>query len=204
MKHACAGKRRLDELRSAEGAAAYAYYSHWMRAQRHTVPSIETFGDSKLFSQFFSFAEHVKKVRLPNPYAFIDLMVKGGVQPALWRHDSAFHAYSQAYDAVVPPEQQFLDGLALLQAAAEDAGVPLAGVFDALTITELLNFIERRKLTHWLLLASNAFKTSYWKRPPEERALLTDALQMGAAMAAQKKNPALVQQLTIAAQEVGL
>ena len=80
----------------------------------------------------------------------------------------------------------------------------LQQVFDAMNITELLGFIERRKLTHWLLLNSTAFKANYWRRPAEERELLTNVLQMGAAMMAQKKNPALVQQLTIAAQEVGL
>jgi len=205
MNHNCPGKRKLDELRSPVGQAAYAHYCKWMELQRHSVPPIETFAESKFYSTFIKFAQHVAKVRLPNVEAFIRTMVNNGkVPPALWTRDSVYSMYLRVYDDAVSPAQQFVAAYDELVALAQEAKVPLEDVFTTLTTPELMDLIERRKLTHWLLLASSKFKTNLLSRSQEERELIGSVMQIGAALERMKQEPKLVREFAEAAKEIGL
>jgi len=204
MNHRCKGKIKLDELRSPTGQAAYAHYCTWMRLKRHTVQSIEKFGDSAHYSPFIKFAQWAERTRLPTPEGFIKLMVETNVQPALWARDNTYAMYLRTYDAVVSPEKQFLDGLTELKLLAEELRVSLPNVFARLTIEELCSLIQKRKLTHWVLLASPAFKANVMSRPAEERELIGAVMQLGAALERMKQEPQLVALFAQAAAEEGL
>ena len=205
MKHRCKEKIKHEQLRSPLGQAAYSYYSHWMKCQKHSVPALENFSRSKFYSTFIKFAEHANRVKIPNVKRFIEVMIENGkVPPALWCRDAVYAVYLKTYDLSVPPTQQFLDGLALLEDRAREKQVPLSEIFKALGLDELELLIERRKLTFWLLLASPRFRDYALSLPHEERERLSHALGTAAAVQRTKDEPELFKEFGRAAMEVGL
>lgn len=205
MNHFCREKQRHEELRSPIGQAAYAFYSHWMKCQRHSVPGIETFGQSKFYSAFLKFAEFAVKVRLPSPTRFIEVMVENGkVPPVLWCRDSVVSVYLRAYDAAVPPQDQFMESLKVLEDLALELKVPLADVFPAVGVETLEDLIGRRKLSFWLLMASGRFRSYLLSLPLDDKERLQHALNAGAALERLNQEPELFRELAAGAKEVGL
>jgi len=205
MKHRCKEKIRHEELRSPIGQAAYQYYSLWMKAQKHSVPPIDTFAESKFYSTFIKFAEHTKKVHIPSVEQFIRLMVENGkVPPGLWCRDNVYSMYMKAYDAAVPPLDQFMNSLQLLEELALELKVPLSEVYQAIGIDTLEDLIKKRKLSHWFLLASSKFRAFMLSLPSEEKDRLSDAMNSGAAVARIQQEPNLFKEFGKATAEVGL
>jgi hypothetical protein len=204
LSHRCSVKVKIDELRSPTGQAAYHHYCAWMQEQRHSVQSIEAFGESLNYSPFLKFAAWAKSTCLPNPQAFIRLMVETRTPPGLWAKDTTYSMYLRAYDASVSPTDQFLNGIDLLQDIANEAGVSVSDVFSVLKPTEVAALIEKRKLTHWLLLCSEKFLAYRRELPEDERNLVTLPLQVGAALVRREQEPELVKQLSAATKEIGL
>lgn len=205
MRHRCKEKIRHEELRSPIGQAAYQYYAHWMRLQKHSVPSIDTFAESKFYTTFIKFAQHATKVHIPSVEQFIRIMVENGkVPPGLWCRDNVYSMYMKAYDAAVPPLDQFMAALDLLQAEAADHKVELADIFKELGVDTLESLIKKRKLTFWLLLASAKFRSYMLSLSAEDKDRLSNAMNSGAAIARIQQEPNLFKEFGKATQEVGL
>lgn len=183
MKHKCKGKAKIDKLRSSIGQSAYAYYTEWMKQNKRSVPPIESFAESSLYSTFIKFAEWVLKVRLPNPNSFIRAMVENGkVQPSLWCRDNVYAIYLQGYDNVVSPTIQFLNSYEVLNDLAFELHVEISGIFEKLGVPTILSLIEKRKLSPWFLIASTVFRNFLTTRSQEDKDYLEDALQIGAML----------------------
>ncbi len=206
MDHRCREKLKLDQLRSPLGQAAYAHYSEWMRAQRHSVPPIETFAESRLYSTFIKFAEYAEKTKLPNVNEFIRAMVAAEpkVSPGLWCKDSVYSAYLQGYDAVVPPAKQFVDSADVISDLAVELKTAPKDVFSAIGVETLVSLIQKRKLSHWFLLASDAFKSYLKGLPPEQRDQVSRALNINAAIVRIRQEQVLFKEFGRGARELGL
>ncbi len=181
MKHRCRGRERLDELQGQIGQAAYALYAEWMRASKRSVPPIETFAHSLLYTSFVKFARHVQRVQMPNTTGFVRTMIEhGNIQPSLWCRDNVYAMYLRGYDEIVPPEQQYLSSLELLHVLATEHGVPVGGLFDALGVGIVLDLVQRRKLSPWLLISSHRFREFMSGQDVADRDRLEAAIQVGA------------------------
>lgn len=205
MKHVCKEKQKHEELRSPLGQAAYAYYSEWMKLQKHSVPPIDTFASSKFYSTFLKFARHAAKVHIPSVNQFIRIMVENGkVSPGLWCRDSVYSMYLKAYDAAVTPVDQFMGSLQLLEELASEMKVPLSDVYRAIGVQELEGLIKKRKLSHWFLLASAKFRTYIMGLSLEDRDRLSQALNADAAVTRVMQEQVLFTEFGKATKEVGL
>lgn len=205
MSHNCKEKQRYEEIRSPIGQAAYSYYSEWMRLQKHTVPAIDTFCESKFYGQFIKFAGHAAKTHIPNVKQFIRLMVENGnVPPVLWCRDNVYSLYLKSYDAAVPPQEQFFQSLELLEDLSRELKVPLANIYPEIGVETLVELIKRRKLTYWFLLASAKFREYILSISGEERDAITDALNAGAAYTRISQEPGMFKEFSEGAKLVGL
>ena len=205
MSHRCKEKDRHEELRSPIGQAAYSYYREWMRLQKHSIPPIETFAESKFYTTFIKFAKHAAKVHIPSVNQFIRVMVENGkVPPGLWCRDNVYSMYLKAYDAAVTPIDQFMNSLQVLEELAAELKVPLSEVYPAVGIDTLEKLIKKRKLSHWFLLASGKFRAYLLKLGGEDRDRIADALNADAAVTRVMQEQALFTEFGKATKEVGL
>lgn len=189
MNHRCKERDRIEELRGPIGQAAYSYYSDWMRLNKRSVPPIETFASSSYYSTFIKFANHVRRVSMPNPPGFVRAMVENGnVQPSLWCRDNVYALYLQGYDKVVEPAQQFMDSVELMHSLAMDYGVPVHEVYDALGVEKMLSLVQKRKLSPWFLVASKKFHAFLKQQNEIDQGRLEAAVQVGAMIMRIKQN----------------
>lgn len=192
MNHRCKERERIEELKGAIGQAAYAHYSEWMRTSKKSVPPIETFATSKLYSTFVKFAEHAAKTNIPNVKQFIKLMVShGNVSPALWCRDNVYAMYLEWYDEAYPPEVQVLESLEFLKELAKDYDATPATVFSEVPVDTMVTHIKRRKISPWFLASSKVFRDHTRTCPPEEKDKLERAMNMGAMIARIQKDAGL-------------
>ena len=203
MNHTCPGKKRLEDMRSQTGQSAYAYYAEWMRVKRHTVPPPETFMESRLFTTFLKFAKHVEAVKLPNVNQFIKSMVDSNdIPPSLWCRDSTYSMYLKLYDDLVPPMTQVsstIDELFDLMVEHKVQGIDL---FKTIGSEVLLKLLQKRKVSGWFLMASDAFARFYHSLPPTEKMLFQRELNYVAEKVA--RNGDILEKCRECAKEMGL
>lgn len=205
MAHRCKEKLRHEELRSPVGQAAYAYYREWMRLQKHSIPPIETFAESKFYTTFVKFAQHAAKVHIPSVNQFIRVMVENGkVPPGLWCRDNVYSMYLKAYDAAVTPLDQFMGSLQVLEDLALELKVPLPDIYPAIGVETLEDLIKKRKLSHWFLLASAKFRAYLMALSVEDRDRIGAVLNAEGAVARMMQEQELFTEFGRATKEVGL
>ena len=204
MKHHCREMLRHEELRSTIGQAAYQFYAEWMKLSNRKAPPIETFAESRYYPSFVKFARHVKKVHLPTPLAFVRTMVDNKLDPSLWTRDNVYVLYMTGYDDVVPPTKQFIESLDLIMQLAKDHECAPEQVFQVLGVNKLLDLVQKRKLSPWFLIASDAFRVYLASRNEQDACKLSDGVQVGAMIDRIKRNEKLFTEFSKATKELGL
>ena len=194
MNHRCPARDKIDELRGAIGQAAYAHYTEWMKAKKRSVPPIETFAESKLYSTFIRFAEHALKTNIPNVKQFIKLMVEhNDVSPTLWCRDNVYAMYLEWYDQAYPPEVQVLESLEFLKELVVEYDCTTDWIFKAIPVDTLVLYIKRRKLSPWFLASSKIFRAHLLTCEQLDKEKLERAMNMGAMIARIQKDAGLFQ-----------
>jgi hypothetical protein len=192
MSHRCKDRERIEELRSPIGQGAYAAYSEWMKIKKRSVPSIEVFSTSTLYSTFIKFAEHVQKTSIPNVKQFIKLMVQhGDVTPGLWCRDNVYAMYLEWYDQGFPPEIQVLESLQFTKELSLDFNVNISDIFKSVPVDTLVLYIKRRKLSTWFLASSKVFRSHLSSCPEIEKEKLERAMNLGGMIARIQKDAGL-------------
>ena len=204
MNHTCREMLRHQELKSPIGQAAYQFYCEWMKLNSRKAPPIETFADSRYYSSFVKFARHVKRVHLPTPMAFVRSMVDNKLDPTLWTRDNVYALYMTGYDEIVPPTKQFIESVDFFMNLATEHKCAPEVLFRVLGVDKLLDLVQRRKLSPWFLIASDAFRQFAATRNELDAARLNDGVQVGAMIDRIRRNEKLFAEFSSATKELGL
>lgn len=190
MKHRCRERERIEELRGPIGQSAYAFYGDWMRLNKRSVPSVETFASSINYNAFIKFAHHVRRVNMPNPPGFVKTMVENGnIQPVLWCRDNVYAMYLQSYDKIVSPTTQFVNSLDLVLEYAKEYNCAPKEVFAAVGVSKILELVQKRKLSPWFLVSSTAFRTYMKAQTGIDADRLEGGVQVGAMIMRIQQSP---------------
>jgi hypothetical protein len=157
FRHKCKEMKRLEELQSPIGQAALGYYQHWLRQQKRLPPSASTFLTSRYFRTMVKFAEFVSKVKLPYPEKFIWLMVVKDLPPSLWTSYEVYSLYLEVIDKQTPNESVNMTINTLME-YAEKRDIDVSEIFEHIKGTELIDMLQKRQISPWLLLRSKKFK----------------------------------------------
>lgn len=156
MQHVCNGKRRLEQIQSPIGQAAYASYSTWMKLQKRTVPNIDTFMTSRQYVSFIKFAEYCKRLNI-DADNFIKVILTNApdIKPNLWCRDNVYSLYLRFYDQVHDPYEQVADSIEYLTKHAERESCQLVDVLKVLGFQVVLEAFRLKKLSPWFLFTSS-------------------------------------------------
>lgn len=176
LRHRCKPMIRHEEMQSPTGQAAWKYYSTWMRLQKRTVSSAQTFLDSKLFRTFINFTTFVRRVDLPNPDSFIRLMIRLNFQPTLWTSDLAYTEYLEFMDKQAKPLDQFESSLKTVLQITDEFDVDVGQFFEVIDVPEFIRLVETRRLSPWLLLFSGKFAEFFKNQLSIEQRLLIETI----------------------------
>lgn len=204
MKHVCTPMERAVEIQTAVGQTAYALYKRWLEGQKRTPPVIETFLTSSYYSSFMKFAEYVKATGVPDPQRYIELMLKSKIAPALWRQPEAYQIYLDYVDKKSDPFEQAQISVETIQTMIEGLECPSAEVFTHFKAGEILELIQQRRLSPWLLFCSKSFKEWSGKLDDAERVQLMKAIGIIVWSDRFEKNPSIIKELKEIAEALGI
>jgi hypothetical protein len=204
MKHYCEPKRRIQELASPLGQAAYSYYREWMRLKKYSQPGSSAFLESKYYRAFVNFAELVIKANIPSPDKYIQLMVEGDIMPVLWCRDSAYAIYIEWVDKKSNPIEQVQNTVNYLFDIAEKEGVNIKDIFEHLGIPEIISLVRQRKLTPWFLFCSAKFGAVLKKMDKDQLSAFNAVINSSFWAEKFQKNKNIIEDIKLIANEVGL
>lgn len=176
LKHYCKQMKRDEELKTPLGQAAWHYYQDWMKAYRRMAPSIESFAKSKYYRSFYRFAEHVKKLNIPDIQAFINLMKEKDISPTIWTNDQVYALYLEYLDRRASPIRQAKITIDTLFKIADAADCDVGDVFEVLYPNEVITLLRQRQLSPWILLFSAKFKDFLVNKTTNEQQIVMESI----------------------------
>lgn len=176
IKHKCKAMLRDENLRTPIGQAAWQFYQDWMRIQRKRVLNEKTFLKSNYYESFNRFAEHVKKLNLPNPQSFMKLMVDKDFPPTMWTRDETYVIYMEHLDRAAPPREHAQITVDTIVRLCDILECEPGDIFSELSVNEVIELIKERKLSPWILLNSTKFMLFFRDRTNPEQKIVLESL----------------------------
>ncbi len=204
-KHKCKAMQRDEEIRTPLGQTAWNNYRLWMTTQRRTPPTLETFLSSKYYTTFIKFSKFAHKVGIPNTELYIKYMVRQEIHPTIWVNDKIYGDYLQYLDRGRDPIVQAEYTVNYLFKIADALECEVDEVFDLLQANDVINMLQRRQLSPWILLHSSKFKQFLTtKTTKEQQLILTTILKPKIWSEKRKDNPKIVEQMKDIVRELNL
>lgn len=204
MKHECTQMVRGREIQTVIGQSGYGLYKIWMEKQRRAAPPIETFLASAYYTSFINFATWVRETGVSDSEKYVELMVAAKIAPALWRRNEAYQIYLEYYDKRANPIAQATMTIETLLALAEGLECEPGEVFSKFQVGEILELIQQRRLSPWLLFCSKSFKNWYQSLHDSHRAALMKSIGIDYWSNKLENNPKVVMELKGIAESIGI
>lgn len=180
LSHRCKMMKRAEHLSTAEGHAAWLYYSEWLKINYSSVPSSAAFLKSRYYNSFVNFTAFVKKMKLPDVSLFIRVMKRKKIQPTLWTTDDAYLMYLEYIDYNATSAKQAGITTDTLFDLAKTKNTDISNIFSSVTPNEIIQLLRQRKLSPWILLNSPKFKKFYVENTTtEEKIILETIIRFG-------------------------
>lgn len=162
-KHKCDSMLRDEQSKSTRGYAAYNLYISWLKCKKRKAVNKKTFATSKLFSHFYKFAHWNNAVKLPDTKKYISAMVMWKFDPVMWCRDDVYSKYIDFIDQTSNVEDHLRYTYNTLAKVAQTVECNLNQTFDYLELYMVLEYIQARKLSPWVLIKIPAFKRFFSK-----------------------------------------
>jgi hypothetical protein len=156
-KHTCEPKKRHETLKTKTGSTAFGYYVYWMNKLGRRVTKKETFIASRFFHPFVKLVKFARGVGMPEPKFYIDYMIEKELPPNLWLTEQLYMEYFKLFDEIVPPKKLASATIKTLSSLASIFECDIKDVIFKLEPIQLIQLINERKLTPWILLLSPSF-----------------------------------------------
>ena len=167
-QHTCKKRERLNEAKSPRGRLAWEYYKWWCKCMHRAPTTLESFIWSKIYTTMINFVDHVRRVKLPMPEKFIEFAIREKFQPGMWCMDEVYTRYISYLDVGIDPKELIMQTVDQLYTIADQHGVDIAKVFEVVPIHLVIQSLQRRKLSPWLLLVSRQFQIMLRTRAAED------------------------------------
>jgi hypothetical protein len=150
------------------------------------------------------FAHWARDTSIGDIELYVELMVKRGISPALWTRSEAYKEYLEHLDKRSDPYEQAEATLNTLSGLAEKLNTPINSLFSTLKYGEVLQLVQQRRLSPWVLFCSKTFKDWTTKLDPQERAMLMQAIGIDYWAMKLEKFPDVVNDMKLITQGVGI
>lgn len=178
MKHHCKEMQREEDFRSLNGQAALLFYKKWMKTKHRTsAVSIDAFKHSQYFYAFIRFVEFAKRTHLPDKDSYIELMVRQNIEPIYWTNDVAYAKYLEHITRVLSAERLIEITVQTIFDIADAGEVKVSEIFDILTPNDVIQLLQQRRISPWILLNSKKFMVFFRdKTNSEERVIMENLI----------------------------
>lgn len=205
MNHRCVQMKRDAQIKTPLGQTAWSYYQKWMKSQRRSVPSIETFLTSKFYTTFIKFAEFAQKVGLPDIDTFIWYMTEKKIQPVIWMNNEIYTNYIEFIDKKADPFKEAQRTINNLFKIAGNLKCDVSEIFNHLYPNDVIQMLYQRQLSPWILIHSPKFKQFLITRASKDECIVMETIIRPNYWTEKKaKHPEVVEQMKQFVRELDL
>lgn len=204
MAHECTQMQRSKEIQTPVGAMAYGLYKYWLEKQKRKAPPVEGYISSSYYTGFIKFAQYVKETGVHDPHKYVELMLEAKISPTLWRRSEAYQIFLDYFDKRSSPYEQAATSVETITALAEGLEVAPGDVFKQLQVGDMLDMIQQKRLSPWLLFCSKSFKEWIGVQDPNDRALLMRSIGVDYWAVKLERQPEVVRELKEIAEALGI
>lgn len=177
LNHLCTQMKRAKEMTTQIGQMAWIYYQHWFKVQRLQTPTHDMFPKSMYYRTLVRFAQFVKEVKLFQPLKYIEIVTNEyGLSPVEWSHRDVYFRYIQYVDHQMPPKKRIERMVVILDDLADEHQCSVSEVLDKLTMFEIVEYVQRRDFTPWVLLQGSKFKELLKKCSSDQREIVKNVI----------------------------
>lgn len=172
LKHTCKEKIKRETMASPEGILGFTYYSYWLKIKNHGECSLETYLSSSYFNTFTKFAKFIKTYNVPRPYKYIDFMLRRKILPNLWTNSDIFSVYLNWHDSNSDPYEEAKKSIENIVVTCDELNIGYNEFFTKINMNHIVDMIQKRLLSPWLILNSGSFKNEIEKLSIDERIII--------------------------------
>ena len=172
LKHTCKEKIRREVMASPDGILGFTYYTYWLKIKNHGECSLETYLTSSYFNTFTNFSKFIKSHNVPRPYKYIDFMIRRKILPNLWTNSDIFSVYLNWHDANCDPYEEAKKTIENIMITCDSLEIQCQDFFTKINMNHIIDMVQKRMLSPWILLNSSTFKTEIEKLSTGERIII--------------------------------
>lgn len=204
MKHECSQMLRSYEIQTIIGQQAYKLYCLWLEKQRRKPPAIEGFTSSAYYSSFIKFAQWTRDTSIPDPTKYVELMISEKLSPSLWKRNEAYQIYLEYVDRRSNPYEQVGTSIETIISMSGGLEIEHGEVFKRFSVGEIIELIQQRRLSPWLLFCSRSFKSWSESLHESEHRDLMKSINIHYWSEKLEKSPELVREIREIAEQLGI
>lgn len=167
--HKCQPRERFIYItKTVKGVAFYNLYKQYCGSKRYRVlPHIE-FTSSTLYTFLHKGYEFARKKNIPNIGIFFEYTVKKGIPVQLIGFEETYQEYLTYIDTEMEPSDCIEQSISWIIRHCNKMDVEPSKFFNHINTNTLLHDIKQRRLTPWILLSSEKFRTKMLNSSPEQ------------------------------------
>jgi phage FluMu protein Com len=205
LKHKCEKMKRYDIFKTPVGHLAYLTFNQWRKISGHPPITVEVFTKSRYFNAFVKFAEFARSRAIPDKIGYIALMVEKQLLPFNWCDYEVYDYFIKTFDTEYSIDQKVDLSVETIVDIARKYECETAQIFENIQPLQVLKYITSRKLSPWLLLASNKFiEFMMYKTDKEQRMLFNQFVNVSEWKKYFMENPDKVTEIKNINQQLGI
>jgi hypothetical protein len=151
--------KRFNLLGTNKGSIAYKCYCTWASAKGYRKPTPENFIDARVFNAFFRFITFSNKMALPARDRYIKYMTELGINPNDFSSKIVYEHYISEFNNIFSPEEQAQISVDTIFELSRIYECDTGDVFKYMEANTLIQLVQAKKLSPWVLLFSDKFLT---------------------------------------------
>lgn len=205
MKHKCEKMKRIALFSTPVGHLSYIIFNQWRRASKYPSVIVDTFIASKYYNTFYKFAEFSRYMKIPDNMGYIEFMVEKGLSPYFWDDSEVYQTFIKNFDEERTIDEKVNISIETLVELAKKYDCDVSDIFSNVGPIQVMQFINSRKLSPWLLLCSKKFMMmiTYYSTK-EQQILLNATINVVAWKGYFLKNPEKVTEIKNINRELGI
>jgi hypothetical protein len=206
LKHNCKEKIRTEEMKTPDGHLAFALYRRWLQQIKRGKANKSSFMNSQYYKSFFAIADYVKKLDISRPSMFVDYMSSKKYIPTIWTKREAYVGFLDYMDNKIPPSKLVEISIDTIMDFCDEKEIPYSEFFRHIAPNDLINLMESRRMSPWLLFTSGEFKEFYngERISMEQREIITTFLNKKVWKKRFENHPRVLDRTRRLVEELGL
>jgi hypothetical protein len=204
-KHRCELMERDEFIRDTKrGRFVLSVYKKWLETRGFQPRGRKYLIEAKYYNSLVKFAEFYYEVMLPDLDDYLAYVVSEGFLPQMWTNATVYERYMTAFDNRVKPLKQADITFKYLDILARQVDCTPAELFQYIQVQELAKLIQCRRLSPWVLLASEVFLEYMDDLDSNERAMLEMMVNEDVWLPKFRENPKERKRMLALAKELGI